>query len=81
MRVDGGASERLAWPVVSVGNLSVGGAGKTPFVIALARALTERGWVVDVLSRGYRASVGCGRAGRRGGRGGSCERVMEMSRG
>jgi tetraacyldisaccharide 4'-kinase len=45
--------ERLAWPVVSVGNLSVGGAGKTPFVIALARALKERGWLVDVLSRGY----------------------------
>jgi tetraacyldisaccharide 4'-kinase len=46
-------AERLRWPVVSVGNLSVGGAGKTPFVIALARALTERGWSVDVLSRGY----------------------------
>jgi tetraacyldisaccharide 4'-kinase len=46
-------TERLRWPVVSVGNLSVGGAGKTPFVIALARALKERGWSVDVLSRGY----------------------------
>jgi tetraacyldisaccharide 4'-kinase len=46
-------TEWLRWPVVSVGNLSVGGAGKTPFVIALARALTERGWSVDVLSRGY----------------------------
>jgi tetraacyldisaccharide 4'-kinase len=46
-------AERLRWPVVSVGNLSVGGAGKTPFVIALARALAERGWSVDVLSRGY----------------------------
>jgi tetraacyldisaccharide 4'-kinase len=46
-------TERLRWPVVSVGNLSVGGAGKTPFVIALARALSERGWLVDVLSRGY----------------------------
>lgn len=46
-------AEKLAWPVVSVGNLSVGGAGKTPFTIALARALTERGWAVDVLSRGY----------------------------
>lgn len=45
--------ERLAWLVVSVGNLSVGGAGKTPFVIALARALAERGWSADVLSRGY----------------------------
>jgi tetraacyldisaccharide 4'-kinase len=46
-------TERLALPVVSVGNLSVGGAGKTPFVIALAGALAERGWAVDVLSRGY----------------------------
>lgn len=45
--------EHLRWPVVSVGNLSVGGAGKTPFVIALAQALTDRGWSVDVLSRGY----------------------------
>ena len=45
--------ERLRWPVVSVGNVSVGGAGKTPFVIALARALTDRSWAVDVLSRGY----------------------------
>jgi tetraacyldisaccharide 4'-kinase len=43
----------LRWPVVSVGNLSVGGAGKTPFAIALALALAERGWLVDVLSRGY----------------------------
>jgi tetraacyldisaccharide 4'-kinase len=45
--------QRLRWPVVSVGNLSVGGAGKTPFVIALSLALVERGWLVDVLSRGY----------------------------
>ena len=52
--------------MVSVGNLSVGGAGKTPFVIALARALTERGWSVDVLSRGYGRSVGCGGACCRG---------------
>jgi tetraacyldisaccharide 4'-kinase len=55
--------ERLSWPVVSVGNLSVGGAGKTPFVVALARALTDRGWSVDVLSRGYgRTSDGVERA-------------------
>jgi tetraacyldisaccharide 4'-kinase len=45
--------QRLAWPVVSIGNLSVGGAGKTPFTIMLARALAARGWSVDVLSRGY----------------------------
>src|SRR5271157_1991229 len=44
---------RLPFPVVSVGNLSTGGAGKTPLTIALARALTERGRRVDVLSRGY----------------------------
>jgi tetraacyldisaccharide 4'-kinase len=44
---------RLAWPVVSVGSLSAGGAGKTPVVIALAVLLKGRGWSVDVLSRGY----------------------------
>lgn len=44
---------RLAWPVISVGNLSVGGAGKTSMVLLLARLMTERGWAVDVLSRGY----------------------------
>lgn len=45
---------RLKWPVVSVGSLSAGGAGKTPVVIALVKLLQERGWCVDVLSRGYR---------------------------
>jgi len=44
---------RLRWPVVSIGNLSTGGAGKTPLTIALARLLTEKGFHVDVLSRGY----------------------------
>jgi tetraacyldisaccharide 4'-kinase len=44
---------RLRFPVVSIGNLSTGGAGKTPLAIALARALTQRGLHVDVLSRGY----------------------------
>jgi tetraacyldisaccharide 4'-kinase len=51
-------ARRLAWPVISVGSLSAGGAGKTPVVIALAELLRERGWYVDVLSRGY------GRTGR-----------------
>jgi len=45
--------QRLRFPVVSIGNLSTGGAGKTPFTIALAKALTQRGFQVDVLSRGY----------------------------
>jgi tetraacyldisaccharide 4'-kinase len=44
---------RLRWPVVSVGNLSAGGSGKTPLTITLARALARRGLHVDVLSRGY----------------------------
>jgi len=44
---------RLRFPVVSIGNLSTGGAGKTPLTIALARALGQRGLHVDVLSRGY----------------------------
>ena len=42
---------RLTWPVVSVGSLSAGGAGKTPVVMMLAELLRERH--VDVLSRGY----------------------------
>ena len=44
---------RLRWPVVSIGNLSAGGSGKTPLTITLARALARRGVSVDVLSRGY----------------------------
>jgi tetraacyldisaccharide 4'-kinase len=44
---------RLRFPVVSIGNLSTGGAGKTPLTIALAKALKRRGLRVDVLSRGY----------------------------
>jgi tetraacyldisaccharide 4'-kinase len=45
--------KKLARPVVSIGNISVGGSGKTPFVIALGRLLAERGIAFDVLSRGY----------------------------
>jgi tetraacyldisaccharide 4'-kinase len=45
--------KRLQWPVISIGNISVGGSGKTPFVIALAKLLMQHGMRVDVLSRGY----------------------------
>ncbi len=48
------SSRRLEQPVVSVGNLSVGGSGKTPFVIALGNLLKARGIRFDVLARGYR---------------------------
>lgn len=44
---------RLQHPVISIGSLSTGGAGKTPLTIALAQALTASGLAVDVLSRGY----------------------------
>ena len=47
------STHTLTWPVVSVGSLSAGGAGKTPVVIALAKMLRDAGWTVDVLSRGY----------------------------
>lgn len=46
-------ASRLRHPVVSIGNLSTGGTGKTPLTIALAAALAERGFHVDVLSRGF----------------------------
>jgi tetraacyldisaccharide 4'-kinase len=44
---------RLPRPVVSVGNLAAGGAGKTPAVITIARYLAKRGFRVAVLTRGY----------------------------
>lgn len=47
----------LEWPVVSVGNLSAGGSGKTPFVIMLGELLAKKGMTVDVLTRGYRRST------------------------
>jgi len=47
------SSARLSWPVVSIGNLSVGGAGKTPFAIELGGLLQQRQFPFDVLSRGY----------------------------
>src|SRR3569833_1298771 len=46
-------SYRIARPVIVVGNLTVGGTGKTPFVAWLAEKLKERGLRVGVLSRGY----------------------------
>ena len=49
-------------PVVVVGNLTVGGTGKTPLTLALARVLRERGLRPGILSRGYRGSSASPRA-------------------
>lgn len=46
-------TRRLSQAVVSVGSISAGGAGKTPFVILLGELLKQRGIAFDVLSRGY----------------------------
>jgi tetraacyldisaccharide 4'-kinase len=46
-------ARRLEGAVVSVGNLSAGGSGKTPFVMLLGELLKARGIEFDVLSRGY----------------------------
>lgn len=47
------SSERLSAPVAVIGNLTVGGSGKTPLTVWLARALAERGVRVGIVSRGY----------------------------
>lgn len=47
------AAHKLRGPVVSVGNISAGGSGKTPFVILLGELLKGRAIKFDVLSRGY----------------------------
>ncbi|MBT3067196.1 tetraacyldisaccharide 4'-kinase [Rhodoferax sp. U11-2br] len=54
------ATRRVAVPVVIVGNVVAGGAGKTPVVIALVEHLQRRGFRVGVISRGYgRSQAGC----------------------
>jgi tetraacyldisaccharide 4'-kinase len=45
----------LGVPVISIGNLTVGGTGKTPVVELLAKALRDRGRKVAILSRGYKS--------------------------
>jgi tetraacyldisaccharide 4'-kinase len=45
---------RLPNPVISVGSVSAGGAGKTPMVLMLAKTLQHRGYAVRILTRGYK---------------------------
>lgn len=52
-RIFDSATERMPVPVIVVGNITVGGSGKTPLVIALVEALRREGYVPGVVSRGY----------------------------
>ena len=47
------ASVKLPVPVVIIGNISVGGTGKTPLTLWLAQQLIENGWHPGIVSRGY----------------------------
>jgi tetraacyldisaccharide 4'-kinase len=47
------SSEQLLLPVIVIGNITVGGTGKTPLTLALAQQLIERGWHPLIISRGY----------------------------
>lgn len=55
---DPSLARRLPRPVISIGNLTTGGTGKTPVVRWLAAALRDRGRRVAILSRGYKAAPG-----------------------
>src|SRR5256885_398230 len=46
-------AQRLQGAIVSIGNISAGGSGKTPFVLLLGGLLQQRGIKFDILSRGY----------------------------
>lgn len=50
-------SVRLNARVIVVGNISVGGTGKTPLVIALTQRLQQAGYAVGILARGYRGTA------------------------
>lgn len=51
------SQQQFSVPIIVVGNLSVGGVGKTPLVIALAQAFLQKGVRVGVVSRGYGATI------------------------
>lgn len=52
---------KSAWhcqvPVIVVGNIMIGGTGKTPVTVAICQYLQSKGWQIGVISRGYRATI------------------------
>jgi tetraacyldisaccharide 4'-kinase len=52
------AAERLSAPVLVIGNISVGGTGKTPLIIWLAQRLVAQGYKPGIILRGYGGSAG-----------------------
>ncbi len=55
-------SERLPVPVIVVGNVTVGGSGKTPLTLWLAQQLLDRGMRPGIISRGYQSAASSPRA-------------------
>jgi tetraacyldisaccharide 4'-kinase len=51
-------AQRVAVPVIIIGNITAGGTGKTPLTIWLAKALRQHGFTPGIISRGYRGKVG-----------------------
>ena len=52
------ATQKLSCRVISIGNITVGGTGKTPMTIFIAERLRQLGYRVVVISRGYKGTVG-----------------------
>lgn len=50
-------ANKLPVPVIVVGNISVGGTGKTPFTLALCKFLLQQGYTPGIISRGYGADI------------------------
>ncbi|GAB59980.1 tetraacyldisaccharide 4'-kinase [Rheinheimera nanhaiensis] len=50
-------AKKLPVPVIVVGNISVGGTGKTPFTLALCKLLQQQGYTPGIISRGYGADI------------------------